>query len=112
MNHVVCQNGGTIAFSPADGFLYLGLGDGGSVDDPAELAQDPGSLLGKLLRLDVGVPPAPGSIPAGAYAIPADNPFVGDPNARVVMVIYLAQDSGFWRVLHLGFDQARRSIGD
>jgi hypothetical protein len=35
----------------------------------------------------------------------------GDPNARVVMVIYLAQDKGFWRVLHLGFDQRRRSIG-
>jgi hypothetical protein len=36
----------------------------------------------------------------------------GDPNARVVMIVYLARDKGFWRVLHLGFDQTRRSIGD
>lgn len=74
------HNGGTIAFGP-DGFLYLGLGDGGSSNDPAERAQDPTTLLGKMLRLDVGEPPAPGSLPqSGAgYAIPGDNPFVGDP---------------------------------
>ena len=36
----------------------------------------------------------------------------GDPNARVVMVAYLAQDKGFWRVLHLGFDQRSRSTGN
>jgi glucose/arabinose dehydrogenase len=77
------QNGGTIAFGPDDGFLYLGLGDGGSSNDPGDRAQDGGVLLGKLLRLDVGVPPAPDSIPgSGGYAIPADNPFVGDPHVR------------------------------
>jgi glucose/arabinose dehydrogenase len=77
------QNGGSIAFGPDDGFLYLGLGDGGSVDDPGNRAQDGGELLGKLLRLDVGVPPAGDSIPTGnGYAIPADNPFVDDPGVR------------------------------
>jgi glucose/arabinose dehydrogenase len=63
------HNGGTLAFSPLDGFLYLGLGDGGGADNQFGTAQDPASLLGKVLRLDVS-----GS---GGYAIPADNPFVG-----------------------------------
>jgi len=76
------QNGGSIAFDPDDGFLYLGLGDGGSLNDPADRAQDGGELLGKLLRLDVGQPQAPGSVPNGTYAIPADNPFVGNPNVH------------------------------
>jgi glucose/arabinose dehydrogenase len=79
------HNGGTVAFGP-DGFLYLGLGDGGSSYDPEERAQDPTVLLGKMLRLDVGVPPAPGSVPVppatGDYAIPADNPFVGVAGVR------------------------------
>ena len=60
------HNGGHIAFGP-DGFLYYGLGDGGSAGDPEENAQDPHALLGSLLRIDVA--------PAGAYAIPPDNPF-------------------------------------
>jgi glucose/arabinose dehydrogenase len=63
------HNGGTLAFSPQDGHLYVGMGDGGSVGDPQNRAQDPGTLLGKLLRLDVdaGTP----------YAIPDDNPYAG-----------------------------------
>jgi hypothetical protein len=70
------HNGGTIAFD-ADGFLLFGLGDGGDSNDPAERAQDPAELLGKMLRIDVGSPPAPGSIPVPGenYAIPADNPW-------------------------------------
>jgi glucose/arabinose dehydrogenase len=77
------HNGGTLAFG-ADGFLYLSAGDGGSGNDPEERAQDPAALLGKMLRLDVGLPPAPDSIPAagGGYAIPASNPFVGVPDTR------------------------------
>jgi len=67
------HNGGTIAFSPVDGFLYLGLGDGGSANDPDERAQNGGVLLGKMLRLDVG------GGPGTPYAIPPSNPFVGDP---------------------------------
>ncbi|WP_342673594.1 PQQ-dependent sugar dehydrogenase [Glycomyces tenuis] len=67
------HNGGHIAFGP-DGMLYIGLGDGGGSFDPNDNAQDLGTLLGKLLRID----------PSGAepYAIPPDNPFVGDPDAR------------------------------
>lgn len=70
------HNGGTIAFD-ADGFLLVGLGDGGGSNDPDERAQDPSELLGKMLRLDVGSPIAPGSIPVAgeSYAIPADNPW-------------------------------------
>jgi hypothetical protein len=52
------HNGGTIALR--GGFLYLGLGDGGGSGDPSDRAQDPGSLLGKMLRFDLGEPtPAP-----------------------------------------------------
>jgi len=77
------HNGGTVAFGP-DGFLYVAPGDGGGGNDPDENAQNPGSLLGKMLRLDVGVPPAPDSlpVPGEAYRIPADNPFVGDDGVR------------------------------
>ncbi len=59
------HNGGHLAFSP-DGYLYIGLGDGGSADDPEGNGQNPSTLLGKMLRLDIdnGTP----------YAIPPDNP--------------------------------------
>src|SRR5690606_4007339 len=49
------HNGGHIAFGP-DGYLCIGFGDGGSGNDPMHLAQNPLSLLGKMLRLDVSVP--------------------------------------------------------
>jgi glucose/arabinose dehydrogenase len=67
------HNGGQLQFGP-DGFLYIGLGDGGSGGDPANRAQDLGELLGKILRINVN-----GRLP---YTIPADNPFVGRPGAR------------------------------
>jgi glucose/arabinose dehydrogenase len=66
------HNGGHLAFGP-DGFLYIGMGDGGSGDDPNHFAQDPASLLGKMLRVDVSVPDAH---PIG-YVIPPGNPFTG-----------------------------------
>lgn len=66
------HNGGNLIFGP-DGFLYMGTGDGGSGDDPFSNAQNPMSLLGKMLRLDVNVPD---SDPRG-YHVPATNPFVG-----------------------------------
>jgi glucose/arabinose dehydrogenase len=68
------HNGGHLAFGP-DGFLYLGMGDGGSGNDPFHLAQDPQSLLGKFLRIHVNVPD---SDPEG-YNVPGSNPFVGQP---------------------------------
>ncbi len=70
------HKGGTIAFSPVDGHLYLGLGDGGSAFDPGERAQNGAQLLGKMLRLDVSAGAGSG------YAIPADNPFVLHPSVR------------------------------
>jgi uncharacterized repeat protein (TIGR01451 family) len=47
------HNGGQLAFGPQDGLLYIGTGDGGSAGDPLNNAQNPGSLLGKMLRIDV-----------------------------------------------------------
>ncbi len=68
------HNGGQIAFGP-DGYLYVGLGDGGSGGDPLGNGQNRETLLGSILRLDVesGVEP---------YAVPASNPFVGVADVR------------------------------
>ncbi len=63
------HNGGDLAFGP-DGYIYIGLGDGGSGGDPQGNAQNYLTLLGKMLRIDVNVDEG---IP---YAIPSDNPFV------------------------------------
>jgi glucose/arabinose dehydrogenase len=93
------HNGGQLAFGP-DGYLYIGTGDGGGGGDPDENAQDPGSLLGKILRIDVDNTPTPpvtdahmlylpitprdqsGPTSQAAYAIPPDNPFVGQAGYR------------------------------
>jgi uncharacterized protein (TIGR03437 family) len=64
------HNGGMIAFGQ-DGFLYIGMGDGGSGDDPGNRAQNPENLLGKMLRIDVN-----NKATGLEYAIPTDNPFV------------------------------------
>lgn len=72
------HKGGTVLYGH-DGFLWFATGDGGSSNDPFENAQNPQSLLGKMLRIDVGPVFAPDSIPVAGqvYRIPADNPFVG-----------------------------------
>jgi glucose/arabinose dehydrogenase len=67
------HNGGLIAFGP-DGYLYIGLGDGGSGGDPQNQAQSMTTVLGKLLRIAVG--------PTGTYTIPANNPFAGKPGVK------------------------------
>ncbi len=63
------HNGGTLAFGPSDGYLYIGMGDGGGSGDPDNLAQNDATLLGKILRIDVDSSPL--------YSVPPDNPFVG-----------------------------------
>ena len=65
------HNGGMIAFGP-DGYLYIGMGDGGSAGDPGNRAQNLNSLLGKILRINVN-----GTTGAKQYRIPASNPYVG-----------------------------------
>ena len=73
------HNGGLIVFGP-DGMLYVGLGDGGSGGDPLGHGQNRNSLLGALLRIDVD-----GGDP---FAVPPDNPFVGDAGARAEIWAY------------------------
>lgn len=68
------HNGGQLAFGP-DGFLYIGMGDGGSGGDPQNNAQNPASLLGKLLRIDVESGGAP-------YTVPVSNPFINTSSVR------------------------------
>lgn len=68
------HNGGHLAFGP-DGFLYVGMGDGGSGNDPQHRAQNPAELLGKMLRIDVNVAL---THPSG-YIVPSSNPFIGGP---------------------------------
>ncbi len=70
----VIHAGGTIAFSPMDGYLYITVGDGGPQGDPNGHAQNGQLLLGKILRIDVD-----GGSP---YVIPPDNPFLGNTNVR------------------------------
>lgn len=67
------HNGGCLQFGP-DGMLYIGLGDGGSGGDPEGNAQNLGTLLGKMLRIELGEP--------GSYVSPRDNPFAGRSGAR------------------------------
>lgn len=93
------HNGGQIAFGP-DNYLYIGTGDGGGGGDPQDNAQNPSSLLGKMLRIDVDQQnnlPATGDFKIylpqlfnnssgpperKAYRIPTDNPFNGDAAYR------------------------------
>lgn len=89
------HNGGHLAFGP-DGYLYMALGDGGSAGDPQNNGQDPSTLLGTIIRLDVS--------PAEGYAIPDDNPFVGSDTAQPEIWAYGVRNP--WR---FSFD---RDTGD
>lgn len=97
------NKGGQVAFGP-DGYLYLGCGDGGYsyLGDPFTNSQSPRSLLGKILRIDVSGEIAP-------YAIPQDNPFVGNTNyAAEIWALGLCDPR------HFSFDRATGDlyIGD
>lgn len=94
------HNGGMIAFGPNDGYLYIGTGDGGGSCDGAENAQNGGSLLGKMLRIDVD---------SLLYTIPPDNPFVS--NASFLDEIWAYGLRNPWR---WSFDRATGDlyIGD
>ena len=73
------HNGGQLAFGP-DGYLWFGLGDGGSGGDPLGNGQNPFALLGSILRLDVSEP--------GAYAVPSDNPFADGAGGAPEVYLY------------------------
>lgn len=76
------HNGGQVAIGP-DGYLYLGLGDGGAADDPLGAGQDTSTTLGAILRID----PDGADLGGGtSYAIPPDNPFVSGGGAPEIFL--------------------------
>jgi len=85
------HNGGSMVFGP-DGFLYIGLGDGGSGGDPQNNAQSTNTLLGKLLRIDVSQ--------GQGYAVPASNPYANGGGLQEIYAIGLRNP---WR---FSFDRA------
>lgn len=91
------HNGGQVRFGP-DGYLYIGMGDGGSSGDPQGNGQNRGVLLGKLLRIDVDSKP-------GQVTIPPDNPFVNTPGARPEIWAFGLRNP--WRFT---FDRATRDL--
>jgi glucose/arabinose dehydrogenase len=99
------HNGGAVRFGP-DGYLYIGMGDGGSGNDPQNHAQDLTSLLGKILRINVNTRTGP--LP---YGIPPANPFVRSPQPGVRAEIWAYGLRNPWR---LSFDRATGDlfIGD
>lgn len=86
------HNGGQLAFGP-DGHLYIGVGDGGSEDDPENHGQNTNTLLAKILRIDPSR--------RGGYTTPAANPFVGQPHKRAEIWAYGLRNP--WR---FSFDRA------
>jgi hypothetical protein len=94
------HNGGMIEFGPDDGFLYIGMGDGGAANDPGNRAQNIAELLGKILRIDVDSAGA-----SAPYGIPVDNPFAGaTPGRDEIFAV------GFRNPFRFSFDRATRLL--
>lgn len=93
---LIQHKAGMLQFGP-DGYLYIGVGDGGGGYDPLENAQDLGTLAGKILRIDVDA--------AFPYAIPQSNPFVGQPGVREEIYAYGLRNP--WR---FGIDSATGDV--
>jgi glucose/arabinose dehydrogenase len=98
------HNGGALAFGP-DGFLYIGMGDGGGTGDPGARAQNTGTLLGKILRVDIDTETA-----GRDYGIPPDNPYADGADGGLAE-IWLWGLRNPWR---MSFDRANGDlwIGD
>jgi glucose/arabinose dehydrogenase len=86
------HNGGQLTFGP-DGYLYVGMGDGGAANDPHDNGQNLNTLLGKVLRLDVDN--------ADPYGVPQNNPFVNRSDTRPEIWSY-----GWRNPWRFSFDQA------
>ena len=93
------HNGGQLQFGP-DGYLYTGVGDGGSGGDPRGNGQDLSTLRGAILRIDVSAPGVD-----GGYSVPPDNPFVGREGARPEIWAYGLRNP--WR---FSFDRATHAL--
>ena len=93
------HSGGCLQFGP-DGYLYIGMGDTGPQRDPRGHGQDLGTLLGKILRIDVR--PSPDGTP---YRIPGDNPFVGIPGVQPEIWAY-----GFREPWRFAFDALTQEL--
>jgi glucose/arabinose dehydrogenase len=93
------HKGGQLLFGP-DGYLYIGMGDGGSANDPGNRAQNLGELLGKILRIDVS-----GASATAPYKIPPDNPFANQAGARAEIFAYGLRNP--WR---FAFDPATNAL--